>query len=142
MAGFPREEGDIMSKTDYNPEIKKAIDTIVLKNPVVTPGKMFSYPAYYINKKLFACIYKDGVGVKVPATVAHELIGQKGIVHFQPLGRPKTKEWIQINRDNLEDYLNNKKDITNSFLENFQRNNNIELRDFIAYRKKILNSMF
>jgi hypothetical protein len=105
MAGFPREEGHIMSKTDYNLEIKKAIDTILLKNPVVAPGKMFGYPAYYINRRLFTCIYKDGVGVKVPENVANKLIGKKGIVHFQPLGRPKMKEWIQINRANPEDYL-------------------------------------
>ena len=66
---------------------------------------MFGYPAYYINKKLVACIYKDGVGVKVPETVANELIGKKGTLHFQPLGRPKMKGWIQINRENPEDYL-------------------------------------
>lgn len=94
-----------MSKTDYIPEIKEAIDTILLKNPVVAPGKMFGYPAYYVNRKLFACIYRDGVGVKVPETVANELIGRKGIIHFQPLGRPKMKEWIQINRERPEDYL-------------------------------------
>ena len=77
MVGFPRGEGHIMSKTDYNLEIKKSIDTILLKNPVVAPGKMFGYTAYYINRRLFACIYKDGVGVKVPENVANKLIGKK-----------------------------------------------------------------
>lgn len=94
-----------MSRIDYNLEIKRTIDSILLKNPVVASGKMFGYPAYYINKKLFACIYKDSVAVKVPETVAIELIGKKGIIHFQPLGRHKMKEWIQMNRENPEDYL-------------------------------------
>ena len=66
---------------------------------------MCGYPAYYINKKLVACIYENGVGVKVPEGTANELIGKKGIVHFQPMGRVKMREWIQINRDNPEDYL-------------------------------------
>lgn len=66
---------------------------------------MFGYPAYYVNKRLFACLYEDGVGIKVPEDKAKQLIGHDGIIHFQPLGRRKMREWIQINRDNSEDYL-------------------------------------
>ncbi|MBM3165888.1 MAG: TfoX/Sxy family protein [Chloroflexi bacterium] len=94
-----------MRKANFNPEIKRSVDSILLKNPIVVSGKMFGYPAYYINKRLFACIYEEGVGVKVPEGVANELIGKKGIVHFQPMGREKMKEWIQINRENPETYL-------------------------------------
>jgi hypothetical protein len=94
-----------MSKVNYNPQIKDIIDSILLNNPAVISGKMFGYPAYYINRKLIACIYQDGVGIKVPEEVANKLIGKRGISHFQPLGRVKMREWIQINRDNPADYL-------------------------------------
>lgn len=94
-----------MNKVIFNPEVKKAVDSILLRNKSVVPGKMFGYPAYYINKKLIACIYENGVGVKVPADVADQLMGKEGIVHFQPMGRQKTKEWIQIDRKNPDDYL-------------------------------------
>jgi hypothetical protein len=94
-----------MSKANFNPEIKKVVDSILLKNPSVIAGKMFGYPAYYINKKLIACIYEEGVGIKIPEGIANELIGKKGIIHFQPLGRRRMKEWIQINRENPESYL-------------------------------------
>ena len=47
--------------------------------------------------------------MKVPENIAKELIGKKGITHFQPLGRPKMKEWIQINRENPEHYLRDRK---------------------------------
>ena len=94
-----------MGKVKFNPEIKKTIDSILLGNTSVVPGKMFGYPAYFTNKKLFACIYENGVGVKVPVEVANQLVGQQGIIHFQPMGRRKMKEWIQINRDVPEDYL-------------------------------------
>ncbi len=94
-----------MSKANFNPEVKRVVDSILLMNPSIVSGKMYGYPAYYINKKLVACIYEEGVGIKVPAGVANELIGKKGIVHFQPLGRPKMREWIKINRENPEDYL-------------------------------------
>jgi hypothetical protein len=61
---------------------------------------MFGYLAYYVNTKLFACIYEEGLGVKVPEGVANELIGKKGTVHVQPMGRAKMREWIQINQEN------------------------------------------
>jgi hypothetical protein len=94
-----------MTKATFNPEVKKVVDSILLKHPSVVSGKMFGYPSYYINDKLLACIYENGVGVKIPADIANQLIGKKGIVYFQPLGKPKMKEWIQINRKDPEDYL-------------------------------------
>jgi hypothetical protein len=96
---------NMASKTNYNPEIKKVVDSILLKIPFVVPGKMFGYPAYYINRKLFACIYSQGVGIKVPEAMVKKLVNKPGMIYFQPLGRPKMKEWIQINRENPSDYL-------------------------------------
>lgn len=90
----------------FNPDIKMIVDSFLLKDPYVTPGKMFGFPAYYVNKKLFACVYEEGVGLKVPADTAKEQIGKPGIVPFQPYGKAVMKEWIQINRGKPEDYLN------------------------------------
>ena len=95
-----------MGKVKFNIEHKKVLDEFLLKTPGVVSGKMFGYPAYYIQKKLFACVYEDGVGIKIPEDKANELIGTEGIIHFQPLGRPKMREWIQINREKSDDYLN------------------------------------
>jgi hypothetical protein len=94
-----------MRTVSFNPEIKKVVDSILLKYPLVQSGKMFGYPAYYVNKKLVACIYESGVGIKVPEDVAKTLIGKEGIGHFHPLGRPEMKEWIQINHQKPDDYL-------------------------------------
>jgi hypothetical protein len=94
-----------MVNINFNIKHKRVLDSFLLKIPGVVPGKMFGYPAYYINKKLFACLYENGVGVKIPGNKANELIGRKGIINFQPLGRAKMREWIQINREISEDYL-------------------------------------
>ncbi|MBM4424916.1 MAG: TfoX/Sxy family protein [Chloroflexi bacterium] len=80
------------------------LDALLLPLPGVTAGKMFGYPAYYVHRKLFACVYGDGVGVKVPEAMANELLTQKHIVPFQPMGRARMREWIQINRASSEDY--------------------------------------
>ncbi|MGZ7043429.1 MAG: MmcQ/YjbR family DNA-binding protein [Methanobacterium sp.] len=98
-----------MGKAKFNPKHKEILDSFLLEKPGVVPGKMFGYPAYYVNKKLFACLYEDGVGIKVTEDNANELIGSEGIIPFQPLGRRKMREWIQINREKSEDYLKDEK---------------------------------
>jgi len=94
-----------MARANYSPDHKEVLDSFLLKMPGVVPGKMFGYPAYYTNGKLFACLYEGGVGIKVPEELAEELIGKEGMIHFQPLGRRKMKEWVRIDRKGSMDYL-------------------------------------
>jgi hypothetical protein len=88
----------------FNPKHKDVLDSLLLPVPGVVAGTMFGYPAYYIGGKLFACLYGEGVAIKVPGPVAGSLVGREGIVRFQPMGRRPMKEWIQINRERSEDY--------------------------------------
>jgi len=83
---------------------KAILDSLLLNMPSVVEGKMFGYAAYYVNGKLFACIYGEGVGVKVPEEVANKLLSEKHVVPFQPLGKPQMREWVQINRVRSVDY--------------------------------------
>ena len=94
-----------MAKAVYNPKHKEVIDPILLSMPGVVSGKMFGYPAYYVNGKLFACLYENGIGIKIPEPMANDLVGKDGITHFVPLGRKKMREWIQIDRDRSEEYM-------------------------------------
>ena len=89
----------------FNQKHKEVIDKFLLKRKGITEGKMFGYPAYYINKKLFACLYAEGVGIKVPEELVKKLIGKDGIKYFQPMGKSKMREWIQLNRKKSEEYL-------------------------------------
>ena len=93
-----------MPKPSVESTHKTILDSLLLNIPSMVEGKMFGYPAYYVNEKLFACIYGDGVGVKVPEAVASKLLSKKHGVPFRPLGKPKMREWIQINRARPADY--------------------------------------
>ena len=93
-----------MPKPNVEPGHKATLDSLLLNMRSVVEGKMFGYPAYYVNGKLFACIYGEGVGVKLPEMVAGKLLSKKHVVPFQPLGKPKMREWIQINRERSADY--------------------------------------
>ena len=89
----------------FNPNHKIVLDDLLLAHPLVRSGKMFGYPAYFVGMKLCICLYEQGVGLKLPERTAKQLLEtDKNVAPFQPLGRPKMREWIQINMDNSEDY--------------------------------------
>lgn len=73
--------------------------------PEVREGRMFGHPAFFVGKKMFACVYGDGVGLKLPAERAAALLAAPDVVPFQPYGKPRMREWVQINRAVSEDYL-------------------------------------
>ena len=113
-----------MGKANYDPKIKDVLDSFLMDIPVVVPGKMFGYPAYYVNRKLFACVYETGVGIKVPSETANELVGTEGIKPFVPMGRKKMREWIQIDHEDPKDYLKDREifDLSIGFVARQQKN--------------------
>lgn len=90
---------------NFNLEHKAVLDDMLLGNPLVRAGKMFGYPAYYAGNKLSMCLYEQGVGIKIAEHTATRLLeSDPHVIPFQPLGRPKMREWIQINLAHSEDY--------------------------------------
>lgn len=96
-----------MKKTDDSPQgVRKAqIDAVVLKIPGVVAKKIGGLDAYFVNDRMFACISGKGVGLRLPVAVATELqFSRENVVPFQPTGMPKSREWIQIDRDDAAEY--------------------------------------
>ena len=96
-----------LSNVKFNENHKKSLDSFLLDIPIVNPGKMYGYPAYYVGGKLFASLYDKGVCVKLPESRVKELLLEDGIVPFEPMGR-KMREWILIVHKNSDDYLKDK----------------------------------
>ena len=90
---------------DFNPQHKAVLDDLLHGYPDVRPGKMFGFPAYYAGGKLCICLYERGVGVKLPEQSAAKLLKtDRNVIPFQPMGRRKMREWVQINLGRSEDY--------------------------------------
>lgn len=84
---------------------KQVLDSVLLTLSGVEAGEMTGLLAYFVGKRMFACICNGGVGVRLPASAAANLqFSRKDVVPFQPKGRPSTREWIQINHDEPADY--------------------------------------
>ena len=88
----------------YRADVVAVLARLLGKWRQVTPGKMFGFPAFYTGGRLFACVYGEGVGLKVPGELARKLGGTPGIIPFQPYGMATMKEWVQINRARAQDY--------------------------------------
>ncbi len=89
----------------FNPEHKVVLDDLLLGHPLVRPGKMFGFPAYYVGRKLCICLYEQGVGVKLPEQAAARLLQtDPNAIPFQPMGKARMREWVQINLSCSEDY--------------------------------------
>jgi len=78
---------------------------MLLKLSGVEAGEMTGLLAYFVGKKMFACVCNGGVGVRLSAAEAANLqFSNNNVVSFQPKGRQSTREWIQINHENSADY--------------------------------------
>jgi TfoX/Sxy family transcriptional regulator of competence genes len=94
-----------MAWGDFNAKHKEVLDSMLLEIPGVKAGKMFGFPGYYINGKLFACVYDKGVSLKVPKEVREKLLGEKDVEPFVPMENRPMKEWVLITKKNSKDYL-------------------------------------
>jgi TfoX/Sxy family transcriptional regulator of competence genes len=95
-----------MKKIAFNPEHKRVLDAMLLTIADVRAGKMFGYPGYYVDRKLFACVIGDAVAIKLPEATVRALLEAEPaeIEPFRPMGGRIMKEWVQIRRRNSECY--------------------------------------
>lgn len=85
--------------------MKDILDSMLLPIRGVEGGDMSGFSAYFVNKKMFACINGSGVGIRLPAPAARDLIfSNKDASPFQPKGRPSTPEWVQIDHADPADF--------------------------------------
>ncbi len=93
-----------VSSPGYRSDVLEILSRVLSKRSDVVPGWMFGFPAFYTAGKLFACVYGDGVGLKLPQDKVLQLEGKAGFTPFQPYGKPKMREWIHIRHDQASSF--------------------------------------
>jgi hypothetical protein len=93
-----------MPKMSFDPAVKDVLDSFILENVEIEPGKAFGLPAYYVNGKMFAAVYGEGATIKVPEETASELLELENIEPFRPMERHTMKNWLLIRHDDPEDF--------------------------------------
>jgi len=85
-----------MSPVENDQGCLQVLRDLLLGLPGVREGKMFGVPAFYVGRKLFACVYGDVVGFKVQEDLAQKLLDDSRFAPFQPRGRQRMREWVQF----------------------------------------------
>lgn len=93
-----------MATPGYRSDIVEVLERLFSKRREVSRGKMFGFPAFYTAGKLFACVYGEGVGLKLPEEVIRTLDDTPGVTPFRPYGKPRMKEWVHIRHTRAEAY--------------------------------------
>jgi hypothetical protein len=97
-----------MGSRNYNLEQKEMLDRLLLDHAEVSAGVVFGLPCYKVNGVVFATLYGEGVGIKLPEARVRELLAQPGCVPFRPFGRNRGKEFVHITHENPQDYQQDK----------------------------------
>ena len=94
-----------MSLDETGAAHKVVLDAMLLKITGVEGGEMGGLPAYFVKQKMFACIYRGAVGLRLPAAAAANLqFSMDGVSPFAPNGQTSTREWVQISHAASTDY--------------------------------------
>lgn len=88
----------------YRADVLTVISDVLAGHPAVTPGKMFGLPGFYTAGKLFACLYGDGIAVKLPPGRVADLLGTPDCEPFAPTARAPMRAWVLIRRPTAEAY--------------------------------------
>lgn len=72
----------------------------------VTQAKMFGSPGLRTGGKVFACLWKDHLVVKLPAARVDALVKAGKAARFDPgMGR-QMKEWVEVGPGSEKEWLN------------------------------------
>jgi hypothetical protein len=97
-----------MATLNYNPNHKAVIDSLLLDLPGVSESKVFGLHCYKVGNTVFATYCDGGIGIKLPADRVEALLEKPNFVPFQPFGRNRGAEHVQINHENSQEYLADK----------------------------------
>lgn len=78
---------------NYREEIASKVDHVVRGLGDTRCGSMFGYPAFFAGRKMFACVYGEGVAVRLTQA---ETSGTGAVVReFRPHGRTM-RRWVLL----------------------------------------------
>ena len=77
-------------------ELFDAVAEAHLGDPGVTEGRMFGSPCLKISGKVFACLVKGELVVKLPSARVDELALRGGAARFDPGMGTQMKEWAAV----------------------------------------------
>jgi TfoX/Sxy family transcriptional regulator of competence genes len=76
----------------WRKDLEHVLNAFVADHRGLRIGRMFGLPGAYAGHKLFACVYQDGLTVKLPADARTAAL-DRGATPWTPMGR-RMREWV------------------------------------------------
>ena len=79
----------------------------------VEERRMFGYPAFFTRGRMFACLHREGLGLKLSADRVAALLRRENCIPFRPHGRLMA-QWVEIRHECAQDYRSDIADLRRS----------------------------
>lgn len=76
----------------WRKDLEHLLHTFVADHRGLRTGRMFGLPGAYAGRRLFACVFQDGLTLKLPADARSVAFG-RGATLWTPMGR-RMREWV------------------------------------------------
>lgn len=94
-------EGDHTTGTvDSTASLRTLLDSLFLHRRGVRAGSMFGHRAYFVGRRLFACITTRGVCLRLGRVRAERAVACGVATDFRPHGRPM-RGWAEIESERV-----------------------------------------
>jgi TfoX/Sxy family transcriptional regulator of competence genes len=87
----------------YRDDVLATIADLLAERPEAAPRSMFGHPGFAVGGKMFACLYAEGVAIKLSEAAAQAALSRPGVEPFRPYGK-SMREWVLIVHDDLASY--------------------------------------
>ncbi len=91
----------------YRADLKALLDQLLLGMPGVKAGRMFGFPNYKANGKVFMFVVERGLTIKLPQAQVDALIAERpqSMRPFSPVETMKAwRGWVLVEHDDLADF--------------------------------------
>lgn len=89
----------------YREEVLQALLKLLGPYDDITRDNMFGFPAFRASGQIFACVYENGISLKMPKAAAEAIVQTSGISPFIPFGRARMRQWVHIERKKPSAYI-------------------------------------
>lgn len=89
----------------YREEVLEALLKLLGPYDDITRDNMFGFPAFRASGQIFACVYQNGISLKMPKAAAEAIVQSPGISPFIPFGRARMRQWVHIERKKPANYI-------------------------------------
>jgi TfoX/Sxy family transcriptional regulator of competence genes len=79
----------------YRDDVLAAVSVLLADRTDLGRLTMFGHPAFTVGGKMFACLYADGLALKLPEALAQTVLERPGASPFQPYGKTM-RTWVLI----------------------------------------------